>query len=34
MSSVIQHIHKLNHPEILSDVIHKIPGHKEDNERQ
>ena len=34
MPSVIQHTHKLNHPEILSDVIHKIPMHKEDSERQ
>jgi len=34
MSSVIQPTHKLNHPEILSDVIHKIPRHKEDSEWQ
>jgi hypothetical protein len=34
MWSLIHHTHKLNHPEILSDVIHKIPRHKEDNERQ
>jgi len=31
---MIQHTHELNHPEILSDAIHKIPLHKEDNERQ